>query len=111
MLIYIILGVDSHVIIVIESLLVIYIILFNYGGDIVIKVGARLRELRNRKGLTQAALGNLVGVGQSTIGNIESGFSNPSWELALALAKTLDVTLDDLAASQESTPEVEPCLA
>lgn len=75
------------------------------------KIGSRLRELRNRKGLTQAALGNLVGVGQSTIGNIEAGFSNPSWELALALSKALDVTLNDLATSPESTSEVEPCLA
>lgn len=56
----------------------------------------RLRELRDRAGLTQAALAGLVGTSQSALGSIEAGHRAPSLELSIRIAKALGVSLDTL---------------
>ena len=49
----------------------------------------RLLDLRSERGLTQAALAELVGVSRKTINTVENGVFVPSALLALRLARAL----------------------
>lgn len=55
-----------------------------------------LKDLRTRKGLTQAELAERVGVSRKTINTVENGVFTPSATLALKLARALDVTVEKL---------------
>ena len=56
----------------------------------------RLKLARVENNLTQAELAEKVGVTRQTIGLIENGKYNPSLNLCIAIAKTLNKTLNDL---------------
>ena len=56
----------------------------------------RLKEARSEKGLSQAALAELVGVSRNTISSIETGQFNPTAKLALILCVALDKRFEDL---------------
>lgn len=56
----------------------------------------RLNALRAERGLTQAALADLVGVSRKTINTVENGVFVPSTTLALKLAQALGLTVEDL---------------
>ena len=56
----------------------------------------RLKEARGEKGLSQAALAELVGVSRNTISSIETGQFNPTAKLALVLCIALDKKFEDL---------------
>jgi DNA-binding XRE family transcriptional regulator len=53
------------------------------------KEGIMLKTYRKKAGLTQAALGAEVGVGQAAINNYESFFSVPSLKVAIAIMYAL----------------------
>ncbi len=55
-----------------------------------------LKLARVEKGLSQQELADLVNATRQTIGLIEKGKYNPSLNLCLKIAKTLDRTLNDL---------------
>ncbi|MFW6112417.1 MAG: helix-turn-helix domain-containing protein [Chloroflexota bacterium] len=55
-----------------------------------------LKELRCQKGLTQAQLASLSGLGLSTVKKIEWGRTRPSNEIIFKLAKALDVIPEDI---------------
>ncbi len=55
-----------------------------------------LRKLREKAGLSQAELGNLVGLKQTTISQYESGAREPNLDLTQKIADVLDVSLDEL---------------
>lgn len=56
----------------------------------------RLKEARSEKGLSQAALAELVGVSRNTISSIETGQFSPTAKLALVLCIALDKKFEDL---------------
>ncbi len=56
----------------------------------------RLKEARTEKGLSQAALAELVGVSRNTISSIETGQFNPTAKLALILCVALDKKFEEL---------------
>ncbi len=56
----------------------------------------RLKETRSEKGLSQAALAELVGVSRNTISSIETGQFNPTAKLALILCVALDKKFEEL---------------
>jgi putative transcriptional regulator len=56
----------------------------------------RLKELRERKHLTQEKLALQVGVTRQTIISIESGRYVPSLELAIKLAQLFKCKVDDI---------------
>ena len=58
--------------------------------------GAVLKKVREKRGLTQAALAEKVGVHQVTIARLETGERNPSMRLLQRLARALKVKLPDL---------------
>ncbi len=56
----------------------------------------KLKLARVENYLTQAELAEKVGVTRQTIGLIESGNYNPSLNLCISIAKTLNKTLNDI---------------
>lgn len=55
-----------------------------------------LKEVRNKKGFSQAQLADLVGVSRNTISSIETGQFNPTAKLALVLCVALDKKFEDV---------------
>lgn len=60
--------------------------------------GNHLRDIRQRKGISQEDLGNMINVPQSTIGRIERGQTNPNLCLLIAIAKYLEVDIKELVS-------------
>jgi putative transcriptional regulator len=56
----------------------------------------RVRELRLHAPLSQADLGDALGVSRQTINSIETGRYVPSLPLAIALARFFDSTVEDM---------------
>jgi putative transcriptional regulator len=56
----------------------------------------KMKIARVEKGLSQQDLADLVDVTRQTIGLIEKGKYNPTLNLCIKIAKTLDKTLNDL---------------
>lgn len=60
------------------------------------KIGARIREVRTERGLSQEALAFEAGVAVNSIATIERGEANASVAVLLAIARVLKVKLRDL---------------
>lgn len=56
----------------------------------------RIKEARTKKGLSQAALAEIVGVSRNTISSIETGLFSPTAKLALILCVALDSKFEEL---------------
>lgn len=64
-------------------------------------IGPRLAALRQRRGLTLAALEELTGISRSTLSRLETGQRKPSLELLLPLSRIYDVPLDAMVGAPE----------
>jgi putative transcriptional regulator len=64
-------------------------------------IGTRVRLLRERYDMSQVALAESIGVMQSTISNIETGYAKPSLKTAIKLASVFHVSLDELLSSED----------
>lgn len=67
------------------------------------RVANRLAEVRRSRAVAASALARRVGVSRQTIYAIEAGTYVPNTELALHLARELEVTVDALFSLQEGT--------
>ncbi len=56
----------------------------------------KIKEFREKAGLTQADLAEKVGARRETIVHLENGKYNPSLKLAMDIAKVFDVTVEEL---------------
>jgi putative transcriptional regulator len=56
----------------------------------------RVRELRQQHGLSQAALGTVLGVSRQTVNSIETGRYLPSLPLAMAIARHFDLIVEEI---------------
>lgn len=65
--------------------------------------GARLKYYRTERRMTQRELGDLLGVSQETITNYERGGRFPRPSALQAIAKLLDLSLDDLLGDPRPT--------
>ena len=63
--------------------------------------GQRLRQHRQRVGLTQEELAELVGVNQTTISQAEIGNRRPEMETQAAIAQALGVPISELFPRSE----------
>jgi transcriptional regulator with XRE-family HTH domain len=63
-------------------------------------MGARIKELRQRRELSQAQLARLAGVPKGTLLQWEYGLRTPKLDAAAKLADALDVALDELAGRE-----------
>ena len=61
----------------------------------------RLKEYRARLGVNQQEMGVLAGVSRQTISQIERGDYSPSVTLALKLAKSCQVSVEDIFSYEE----------
>ncbi|MGW1427479.1 helix-turn-helix domain-containing protein [Streptomyces sp. NPDC002431] len=63
------------------------------------EMGPRLREVRERRGVTLADVGRATGISPSTLSRIETGRRKPTLEVVLLLAEEYGVALDELAGT------------
>ena len=56
----------------------------------------KLEEQRKSRGLTQSALGELLGVSRQTIISLERGRYNPSLTLAFQIARVFHCAIEDI---------------
>ena len=61
----------------------------------------RLHHLRSERGLTQAALAEMVGVSRKTINTVENGVFVPSVLLALRLARALGCPVEAIFSLED----------
>jgi transcriptional regulator with XRE-family HTH domain len=73
-------------------------------SNIVGRVGARLKQLRQARKLTQEQLGEAAGLSYKFVGEIERGVGNPTLTTLEALANALQVAVTDLLA-EEGRPD------
>lgn len=71
-------------------------------------LGEAVRQLRERRGLTQERLAQDAGLTTGTISLVERGRSNPAWGTATAIATALGISLSDLAALAQTFEDAAP---
>lgn len=64
-------------------------------------LGAAVRRLREKRGMTQEALAQEAGITTGTVSLIERGQSNPAWGTVNAIAAALGVSMGELAKQVE----------
>ncbi|MCI8379924.1 MAG: helix-turn-helix transcriptional regulator [Lachnospiraceae bacterium] len=64
------------------------------------KLGLRIKEIRTSRGLTQERLAELVSCNTSHISNIENSHTKVSLNVLLAIANTLNTSIDRLLSDQ-----------
>lgn len=69
--------------------------------------GDNLKQARKMRKMNQQALGEAVGVGQTTIANYESGFRFPTGELLKKIGEVLNVSLDTLMEHEVVTLSID----
>lgn len=74
--------------------------------DAIAAAGARLRRLRNDRGLTLAEVEEATGISASTLSRLESGRRRATLELLLPLARVYGTTLDELVRAPAADPRV-----
>ena len=60
------------------------------------QLGSRVRDIRQRKGLTQAEVADVCGIEQSYLSRIERGEFRPQLDTIVLLAQGVRVTLSEL---------------
>lgn len=71
-------------------------------------LGERLRELRERAGLTQQSLATAAGLSISAVVKIEASRADPSWTTVQALARALGVAVGEFDRSDEPATPKKP---
>ena len=65
--------------------------------------GARLREVRQKRGMTQQALADIAGMSLTYISNMEHGLKVPSLTTIIRLAVALNCKVMDLVGAFDKT--------
>jgi len=65
-------------------------------------VGARIKALRTKRGLTQEELSEQVGINPKYLSSIESGKENPTFNTLIALSESLGVDFGEMFNLLES---------
>ena len=68
--------------------------------------GARLRLARRAHGFSQQQVAEMAGVSRQAISAVESGVSDPSLRVAIALCRALGLTVEELFATDDSVVPV-----
>jgi putative molybdopterin biosynthesis protein len=70
------------------------------------RIGPRLRIARQVRGLSQQQLAGMAGVSRQAVSAVESGLSDPSLRVALALSRALGLTVEELFGPSIPEPVV-----
>lgn len=73
----------------------------SHDAESVVQLGLRLRQARQRSGLSLRALARELGVSASFVSQLENGKSQPSVATLYSLAQLLHVSIDELFAAPE----------
>src|SRR5215467_11057246 len=68
--------------------------------------GAKLRFARQARGFSQQQLAGMAGVSRQAVSAVESGLSDPSLRVALALGRALGLTVEELFGPGSPVPPV-----
>jgi len=63
-------------------------------ADLQKTTGQRIREYREKRGITQTALAAAIGIHQVSLSRIENGVTLPEWDILCNLAEALGVPVD-----------------
>jgi putative molybdopterin biosynthesis protein len=69
--------------------------------------GVRLRLARQARGFSQQQLATMAGVSRQAVSAVEAGLSDPSLRVALALARSLGLTVEEMFGPATAEPRVE----
>jgi molybdate-binding protein/transcriptional regulator with XRE-family HTH domain len=72
--------------------------------------GAKLRFARQARGYSQQQLAGMAGVSRQAVSAVESGLSDPSLRVALALAQALGMTVEELFGAERTVAAVSATL-
>jgi transcriptional regulator with XRE-family HTH domain len=64
-------------------------------------IGTAIRQLREKRGLTQEVLASKAGTTLSTLSVLERGLANPTWATVRDIAAALGVSIAELARLSE----------
>ena len=64
-------------------------------------IGRAIRQVREKRSLTQEAVAHDASITTATLGVIERGLSNPTWATVKSIAAALDVSIGELAKLSE----------
>jgi len=73
-------------------------------GDVRVRLGTRVRQLRRSKRLTQAQLAARAGISAKTVGEVERGEANPTLSLLEDLCSALAVEVSVLFDATADSP-------
>jgi putative molybdopterin biosynthesis protein len=76
---------------------------FSQGGA---RAGDRLRLARHARGLSQQQLAGMAAISRQAVSAVESGLSDPSLRVALALSRALGLTVEELFGPSSPEPVV-----
>ena len=76
-----------------------------------VKIGGFLKALRQEQGLTQAQLGEELGIAGKTVSRWETGTYLPPVEMLQLLSRRYGVSINDLLAGERIPPEQLPARA
>ena len=68
--------------------------------------GARLRLARRARGFSQLQVASMAGVSRQAVSAVESGISDPSLRVAMALGRALGLTVEELFGSETAAAPV-----
>jgi DNA-binding XRE family transcriptional regulator len=63
-------------------------------------LGSAIRQLREKRRLTQETLAHTAGITTGTLSLIERGQSNPAWGTVKAIARALNASVADLGQAE-----------
>jgi XRE family aerobic/anaerobic benzoate catabolism transcriptional regulator len=64
-------------------------------------LGKAIRELREKRGMTQEAVAHEAGITTATLGVIERGKSNPTWATVKGIAAALGASMIEIAKATD----------
>jgi transcriptional regulator with XRE-family HTH domain len=67
-------------------------------------LGKAIRQLRQKRGLTQVALGEKAGITGRSLSLIERGHANPTWATVTGIASALGVSMGELGRLVDRSP-------
>lgn len=65
------------------------------------ELGKQIREIRKKRKLTQKALGDKLGLSESTISKYESNTATPSLDTLRSMSAIFQIPLDELSGTQQ----------
>lgn len=74
-------------------------------------VGRRIKEVREKSGISQAELASNIGVGAASVSSYEKGSSSPSLSVMVEIAKCCNTSIDWLCGVENNSMEKEANLS